>query len=114
MLGEIETAGLPIPRPATPTMLVEAAELPIDTYIVKVASRCNLNCRYCYVYNMGDESYRAQPYRMSPATVSALLSRVASYCLEENLQEVTFIFHGGAPLLAARGFFLPFASGATG
>ncbi|HXN88967.1 MAG TPA: hypothetical protein VN890_06405, partial [Methylocella sp.] len=76
-------------------MLVEAAEVPIDTYIVKVASRCNLNCRYCYVYNMGDESYRAQPYRMSPATVSALLSRVASYCLEENLQEVTFIFHGG-------------------
>ena len=31
----------------------------IDTVLLKVASRCNLDCSYCYVYNMGDEAWRA-------------------------------------------------------
>jgi uncharacterized protein len=87
-----------------------AANVPIDTYIVKVASRCNLNCSYCYVYNKGDESFRSQPYRMRPATVSALLSRVANHCLEEKLEHVTFIFHGGEPLLAGSDFFRQFVT----
>lgn len=95
-------------------MLVEpAAKVPIATYVLKVASRCNLNCRYCYVYNKGDESYRTQPYQMRPETVSALLSRVASYCLEANLREVAFIFHGGEPLLAGKDFFRQFVAETT-
>jgi len=28
------------------------------TVLLKVASRCNLNCTYCYVYNMGDDGWR--------------------------------------------------------
>ena len=84
--------------------------VPIDTYVLKVASRCNLNCTYCYVYNKGDESYKAQPFRMSTATVSALLSRVASYSLQERLHEVTFVFHGGEPLLAGPEFFRQFVT----
>jgi uncharacterized protein len=90
-----------------------ATSVPINTYILKVASRCNLNCTYCYVYNMGDESYRSQPYRMSPETVSALLSRVATYSSEHDVHEVTFIFHGGEPLLAGKDFFRAFVSKAT-
>ena len=26
---------------------------PISSYIIKIASRCNLDCDYCYEYNMG-------------------------------------------------------------
>jgi uncharacterized protein len=85
----------------------------ISTYVLKVASRCNLNCTYCYVYNMGDESYRSQPNRMSLKTVSALLSRVAAYCDEREIGEVTFIFHGGEPLLAGKDFFRAFAAKAA-
>jgi uncharacterized protein len=87
-----------------------SSRVPIDTYLLKVASRCNLNCTYCYMYNMGDESYRSQPYRMGADTVTALLSRVATYCAQENLREVNFIFHGGEPLLAGAGFFRTFVA----
>lgn len=86
---------------------------PINTYILKVASRCNLNCNYCYVYNMGDESYRSQPYRMSPDVVTTLLSRVAAHCSEQEIHGVTFIFHGGEPLLAGKDFFRAFAAEAA-
>jgi uncharacterized protein len=86
------------------------SNVPVETYILKVASRCNLNCTYCYVYNMGDESYRSQPRRMARDTVSALLSRVATYCGEQDLHEVTFIFHGGEPLLAGTDFFRHFVA----
>jgi uncharacterized protein len=89
------------------------SNVPVETYILKVASRCNLNCTYCYVYNMGDESYRSQPHRMARQTVSALLSRVATYCREQKLNEVTFIFHGGEPLLAGREFFRHFVAEAS-
>ncbi|MGA2904858.1 MAG: radical SAM protein [Candidatus Korobacteraceae bacterium] len=86
--------------------------VPIGNYVLKVASRCNLNCSYCYMYNKGDESYKIQPYRMSAATVSTLLSRVRTHCLSENLQEVFFSFHGGEPLLAGRDFFRRFVASA--
>ena len=65
------------------------------------------------MYNMGDESYGSQPHRMASQTVSALLMRVASHCSEENLRTVTFIFHGGEPLLAGAGFFRSFVRTAS-
>ena len=40
--------------------------------VVKVASRCNLNCTYCYVYNMGDNSYKLQPKFMSIETIKKI------------------------------------------
>ena len=36
----------------------------IDTVLLKVASRCNLDCSYCYVYHMGDDGWRYQPKLM--------------------------------------------------
>ena len=33
----------------------------IDSYVVKVASRCNLDCTYCYEYNLGDDTWKHQP-----------------------------------------------------
>lgn len=84
--------------------------MPVDNYILKVASRCNLNCSYCYMYNKGDESYKLQPYRMSDATVAALLTRVKTHCLAQKLPFVSFCFHGGEPLLAGKEFFRSFVS----
>ena len=33
----------------------------VDTILLKVASRCNINCTYCYVYNMGDSAWKRMP-----------------------------------------------------
>ncbi|MEU9838708.1 hypothetical protein AB0C69_05725, partial [Actinomadura sp. NPDC048032] len=35
--------------------------LPFREFILKIHSRCNLACDYCYVYEMGDQSWRDQP-----------------------------------------------------
>jgi len=76
------------------------------TYVLKVASRCNLNCSYCYMYNKGDSSWRSQPKVMSEQTVIRLLERIREHYGECSPPEpVVLSFHGGEPLLAGPDFF---------
>ncbi|MGH8573602.1 MAG: FxsB family cyclophane-forming radical SAM/SPASM peptide maturase, partial [Gammaproteobacteria bacterium] len=39
---------------------------PIRQFVLKVYSRCNLACDYCYVYQMADQTWRDRPLVMSP------------------------------------------------
>ncbi|TPG39973.1 radical SAM protein [Flavobacterium pectinovorum] len=73
--------------------------------VVKVASRCNLNCTYCYVYNQGDNTYLTQPKVMSSEVVKSLIYRIKEHCLEHDIKTFTFIIHGGEPLLAPKSFY---------
>lgn len=70
--------------------------------VVKIASRCNLNCTYCYMYNGGDDTYKLQPKFMSRQTIHTLMDRVREHCLAHTLDSFTFVFHGGEPLLASK------------
>ena len=72
----------------------------IKQLVLKVASRCNLNCTYCYMYNMGDQTFSAQPKLMSDTTITLLLNKVKRYCVTNNIKEFDFVLHGGEPLLA--------------
>lgn len=81
--------------------------------VLKIASRCNLNCTYCYVYNVGDTTYLKQPKVMSEATVVALLQRVREHCLNHGVSKFAFVFHGGEPLLAGVDFFRFFVAEAN-
>lgn len=70
----------------------------VDTVLLKVASRCNIDCRYCYVYNMGDTSWSRSPKRMSRETcrvTAASLARLA----DEQSRPFAVVLHGGEPLL---------------
>ena len=78
------------------------------TAIVKVASRCNLNCSYCYMYNKGDRTFLAQPELMALETVDALCERIAEHCRQHELSTFSIGFHGGEPMLAPRSFFEAF------
>lgn len=70
----------------------------LDTVLLKVASRCNLDCRYCYLYHMGDEGWREQPKLMPLSVVeSAARSLAAQLALQGTPFSV--ILHGGEPLL---------------
>ena len=53
-----------------------SATLQCRNLLLKVVSRCNLNCTYCYMYNGGDETYKKQPKFMSDEVVDALLGEV--------------------------------------
>lgn len=76
--------------------------------VMKIASRCNINCTYCYMYNFDDKTYLQQPRFMSPETVNMLLLRVKEHCQQHSLERFFFIFHGGEPLLAKKEFFIDF------
>lgn len=74
--------------------------VPFRQFILKVHSRCNLACSYCYVYEMADQAWRGLPKRMSKATAQATVERIAEHVTQHNLPSVEIILHGGEPLLA--------------
>ena len=70
-------------------------------FVLKVASRCNLNCSYCYVYNKGDETWRSRPSIMPAAVVTASVDRIRRYCEASGQTVAPIVFHGDAGLTAA-------------
>ncbi|WP_309917627.1 radical SAM protein [Arcicella sp. BE51] len=78
--------------------------------IMRVASRCNLNCTYCYMYNVGDESFKSQPKFMSIDTVDKVIEQVGLHCETNDLKTFEFIFHGGEPMLISKEFYKYFVA----
>lgn len=76
--------------------------------VIKVASRCNLNCSYCYMYNMGDNTYRNQPKFIEQETAEMIIHRIAEHCEEHKVPDFMFVLHGGEPLLASRDWYRHF------
>ena len=72
---------------------------PLRHYILKVASRCDLACDHCYVYEHADTSWRGRPPIMAAATVRAAAARIAEHAGRHRLARVSVILHGGEPLL---------------
>ncbi|MET7621288.1 radical SAM protein [Streptomyces sp. NPDC005408] len=73
--------------------------VPFRQFLLKIHSRCNLDCDYCYVYHSADQSWSRKPQRMEPATVDRLGDRIAEHARAHNLPDVRIILHGGEPLL---------------
>jgi uncharacterized protein len=74
--------------------------VPFRQFILKVHSRCNLSCSYCYVYEMKDQGWRGLPMGMSPAVTDRTIERIAEHAAAHGLSSVDVILHGGEPLLA--------------
>jgi uncharacterized protein len=74
--------------------------VPFRQFILKVHSRCNLSCTYCYVYEMADQGWRGLPQRMSQPVVGKTVERIAEHAERHGLPSVDVILHGGEPLLA--------------
>lgn len=72
---------------------------PLREFIFKVQSRCNLNCDYCYVYNLADDGWRQQPHQMSRDVVETAASRILEHAQVHGLDTVLVSLHGGEPLL---------------
>jgi uncharacterized protein len=74
--------------------------VPFCQFVVKVHSRCNLACDYCYMYEMADQSWRDQPKRMSLAIAEQTAARIGEHVRAHGIAEITLVLHGGEPLLA--------------
>jgi len=74
--------------------------IPFRQFILKVHSRCNLSCSYCYVYEMADQGWRQLPRRMSKPVAGRAVERIAEHARKHSLASVDVIMHGGEPLLA--------------
>ncbi|MCW2929789.1 MAG: Radical domain protein [Actinomycetia bacterium] len=72
--------------------------------VLKVHSRCNLACDYCYVYELADQGWRRQPPVMSPAIVELSIARIAEHVCAHELSSIAVVLHGGEPLLAGAAF----------
>ncbi|TDB91129.1 FxsB family radical SAM/SPASM domain protein [Actinomadura sp. KC216] len=73
---------------------------PFREFVLKVHSRCNLSCDYCYMYEMADQGWRRQPRRMARPTVDRVAERIAEHARAKLLDQVDVTLHGGEPLLA--------------
>ena len=82
-------------------MEIRSTVLPnIHSVVLKLASQCNLNCSYCYVYNHEDQGHKTRPKFISDETYSALLGRMLEYSRARDTgHSWTLSYHGGEPTL---------------
>ncbi|WP_430788419.1 FxsB family cyclophane-forming radical SAM/SPASM peptide maturase [Actinoplanes sp. G11-F43] len=68
--------------------------------VLKLHSRCNLSCTYCYVYHSLDQGWMRQPVTMSEDTRLRVAERIAEHAERHRLTDLSVVLHGGEPLLA--------------
>jgi len=73
--------------------------IPFHSYIFKISSRCNLNCSYCYVYNLEDNSWKDQPKFINEKTFKIACQKIREHCEFHSKNHISIAFHGGEPLL---------------
>lgn len=74
--------------------------VPFSEFVLKIHSRCDLACDYCYMYEMADQSWRTQPKRMTRAVAERTAERIVEHAKAHELTDVAVVLHGGEPLLA--------------
>lgn len=76
---------------------VDFASQPITQLLVKVATRCNIDCSYCYWFR--DAAVYDKPKLMSAEVLHQLLSRIEEHVCQHRLSDLPIVLHGGEPLL---------------
>jgi uncharacterized protein len=78
-----------------------SAPAEFSAMVKPVGSACNLACRYCYYLDKADLYSRRQA-KMPPEVLERYVERYISSC---SSPVVTFVWHGGEPLLAGLEYF---------
>ncbi len=79
---------------------------PFRQFVLKLHSRCNLSCTYCYVYEMADQSWAIKPKMISAETLRQTALRIADHVRDHRLTNIEVVFHGGEPLLCGEQFIV--------
>lgn len=78
--------------------------VPFRQIVLKVHSRCNLACSYCYVYEMADQGWQRQPWFMTVRVADQAVRRIAEHVRSHDIPAIRIVLHGGEPLLAGGAF----------
>jgi uncharacterized protein len=78
----------------------DGVAVPFRQFVVKVNSRCNLACSYCYMYFGADDGWRRQPVAASPRMLRHTAGRIGEHATAHRLPAVALVLHGGEPLLS--------------
>jgi uncharacterized protein len=78
----------------------QSGQQPFRQFLLKIVSRCNLACDYCYVYEYEDQGWRHRPRVMPDKILRATVDRIVEHTRAHRMAAVQVIFHGGEPLLA--------------
>ena len=73
---------------------------PFRHFVLKLHSRCDLACDYCYVFEMADTSWQRKPRTISSDVIEHTATRISNHAVTHQLPGVRLILHGGEPLLA--------------
>lgn len=88
-----EMAGGPIAYPEG-----TGEDVPIFTFLlVKLASRCNINCTYCYWFR--DADVYKKPAVLTVEAEDAMCDALEEHIVTFGLERFSIVFHGGEPLL---------------
>ncbi|WP_426576215.1 cyclophane-forming radical SAM/SPASM peptide maturase XyeB [Xenorhabdus stockiae] len=74
--------------------------------ILKISERCNLNCSYCYVFNMGSEIALNSAPVISNNTINNLTYFLEKIAEEANPDTIQIDLHGGEPLMLKKERFI--------
>jgi uncharacterized protein len=74
--------------------------VPFREFVVKIHSRCDLACDYCYMYELADQTWRDRPRKMSEETAEQTAARIGEHARAHRIPTIELILHGGEPLLA--------------
>lgn len=78
----------------------EGPPVPFLDFVLKIHSRCDLSCDYCYVYRSADQSWRSRPAAMPVEVLEQTARRIGQHVRGHGLARVNVVLHGGEPLLA--------------
>lgn len=78
--------------------------------IIKTVERCNINCSYCYVFNMQDDSYRKHPIYITEQTIDEIICFLQEGSTTLGLEHIEFFFLGGEPLMQKKRHFVDMCS----
>ena len=85
-------------RQHDPSAQQGAGEAPVFTFVlVKLASRCNIACTYCYWFR--DADVYKKPAVFTVEAESAFCEKLEQHINEFQLENFMVVFHGGEPLL---------------
>ena len=73
--------------------------------VLKIVERCNINCTYCYMFNMNYSESKLNSKNITLETAAEVADFVLQGAKELNINEIIFILHGGEPLYIEKSRF---------